>query len=1135
LFASQIASTIAAMRPEGRKARAIDLAGMPSAVRRMVAILAGGLAWACAAPAEPVIFKAPATVADDADAMTAGRLLYAFDESAVTVTLNGVTFSAGSSSVSLGAGDIALSGFSGVNNSVFNGGASNPWNGLSADYKNLLRGATFSAITNAPATVTLNGLTAGHYYAVQFWVNDSRGTTPPADRQETISSAGGNARTLDYNSLDGLGGVGQHTIGLFAAGATGQSFRLAGLTGSPSAQMNAIQVRDVSNLGCWIGTAGPAWDAAATANFADNLFDAPLAPTNFAAAKSALDAAVFADAFWDSGSLIAVTQTAVTVTGGGVAAGDVLFQNSSVDYTVTSSGTNGIGGATSVSVLGGGTLELRGSHAYSGATTLGAGTLRIADKSQVPATSGIDIGAAATLTVSAVTGNWNADWNRTMRGAGVWNLNGSNNTIWTQITGDLSAFTGTLRIGPRVGVFGPALTNYPGAGATIEVAAGGELNVYQTMVSPTGTVHLQGGSGASWDTTAVALRTTSTGTVRYNVIVHADTPIGCWPGQGGGTYAGNFDLGSSALTVKVGGATDQLTMAGVLSGNGRLIKTGPGTLTLSGANTYHGGTTINGGTLKLAAGVPLGVLPSGLRVMPLGDSITYGGGSNAGYRGPLCNLLQPAATGFQFVGASTQNAGSLPLVPVDQTHHNGYASYATLDLANNLDGYDPTRFNQFGGTSRDPWGGYWLDGGNGTGRAAVLPDVALLMVGANDIYQHNQGNPQINLPNFQTNLTTLIGKLVTQRPDARVFVAKITPWPAQGANVTTVNNGVNAAAAAFQAQGKKVSVVDLYTEFPANGLSADGLHPNDTGYQFMADRWYSAMLAAYGGAAVSSALPSGSPVAIATGAVLNLNGNQAVIGDLTGGGSILGGPVTVEGSLAPGDKGSAGTLSIGNSLVFAPAASLAFELGTNGDLVAVAGDLTLDGALDISDAGGLTTNAYLLFTYGGALTDNGLATASMPHPALAGSVDTNTAGQVRLNVGLSPFGAWLTEHFGGYTNAEAAASADPDGDGLNNEEEFLSGTDPTDNASALQTVRVAGDSNGFYVIAWDSVGGKTYRVQYSDGDGSGGFAGAFTDIPADLADTNSAGVAGALHFTDDFTLTAPPTAGARYYRVRLAP
>jgi autotransporter-associated beta strand protein len=92
--------------------------------------------------------------------------------------------------------------------------------------------------------------------------------------------------------------------------------------------------------------------------------------------------------------------------------------------------------------------------------------------------------------------------------------------------------------------------------------------------------------------------------------------------------------------------------------------------------------------------------------------------------------------------------------------------------------------------------------------------------------------------------------------------------------------------------------VDLFTQFPANGLSGDQLHPNDTGYTFMAGQWYNALLTLYPG--VSACIPGNSAVTIATNATLDLNGNQTTIGGLTGSGNITLGNGGILGIAIPG-------------------------------------------------------------------------------------------------------------------------------------------------------------------------------------------------------------------------------------------
>ena len=61
-------------------------------------------------------------------------------------------------------------------------------------------------------------------------------------------------------------------------------------------------------------------------------------------------------------------------------------------------------------------------------------------------------------------------------------------------------------------------------------------------------------------------------------------------------------LNSGGGTFQVDNVATNLTIEGVVSGPGSLTKAGPGTLSLSGNNTYTGGTTLIGGILAFADG-----------------------------------------------------------------------------------------------------------------------------------------------------------------------------------------------------------------------------------------------------------------------------------------------------------------------------------------------------------------------------------------------------------------------------------------------------------------------------------------------------------------------------------------------------
>ncbi|HTS19741.1 MAG TPA: glycosyl hydrolase family 28 protein [Verrucomicrobiae bacterium] len=112
------------------------------------------------------------------------------------------------------------------------------------------------------------------------------------------------------------------------------------------------------------------------------------------------------------------------------------------------------------------------------------------------------------------------------------------------------------------------------------------------------------------------------------------------------------------------------------------------------------------------------------------------------------------------------------------------------------------------------------------------------------------------------------------------------------------------------------------------------------------------------------------------------------------------------------------TLTVSNTLNLGATSALNFALGTNAARIAATGNLILGGTLNVSDGGGFAGGTYTLFTYGGALTYNGLTIGATPGPSFAYAISTNTHGQVNLIVSNS-----VTAPIAGFTGIPLSGPA----------------------------------------------------------------------------------------------------------------
>ncbi len=156
---------------------------------------------------------------------------------------------------------------------------------------------------------------------------------------------------------------------------------------------------------------------------------------------------------------------------------------------------------------------------------------------------------------------------------------------------------------------------------------------------------------------------------------------------------------------------------------------------------------------------------------------------------------------------------------------------------------------------------------------------------------------------------------------------------------------------------------------------------------------------------VNGTLASTSTSGVAVGGV-NVNAN-AVLGGVGNVNRLT--TFANNSTLAAGDISAAGVdlggkLSFGAGLILNDSTALRFDLAAPGSLaddeVAVVGNFTLDGVLNITDLGGFGVGTYTLFTYsGGTFTNNGLTIGTAPG-TYNYQIDTSTNGAVNLVVAV---------------------------------------------------------------------------------------------------------------------------------------
>jgi len=191
-----------------------------------------------------------------------------------------------------------------------------------------------------------------------------------------------------------------------------------------------------------------------------------------------------------------------------------------------------------------------------------------------------------------------------------------------------------------------------------------------------------------------------------------------------------------------------------------------------------------------------------IRILPLGDSITYGSSSPGGYRLPLYYLLTRAGFHVDFVGTMKDNSAPTLLDP-DHEGHSGWR-------IDQIDAVIESVFAQI-----------------------ADPDVILLLIGTNDYGQNNDTAHATN------RLDALVTRMATHRPYAKIIVANLLERgePHNTRIQTTFNPFLPGLVDRQRALGREVYFDDLRSAVPLADMP-DQLHPNQLGYQKMATNWF---------------------------------------------------------------------------------------------------------------------------------------------------------------------------------------------------------------------------------------------------------------------------------------------------------
>ncbi|MDX8430510.1 MAG: autotransporter-associated beta strand repeat-containing protein [Candidatus Algichlamydia australiensis] len=272
-----------------------------------------------------------------------------------------------------------------------------------------------------------------------------------------------------------------------------------------------------------------------------------------------------------------------------------ILNNSALIFNQTVDGVYAdiVSGTGSVEKIGAAKLTLTGANVYSGGTTVTAGTL----EGDATSLQGNIVNNSAVIFNQTVDGTYSGAMSGTgslekigaakltVTGANTYSggttitagtLEGNSTSLQGNIVNNATLIFDQIVDGTYTGVIS-------GTGSFEKIGAA-KLTVTGANTYSGGTTLLDGVLSISADNNLG----NAVGTLTFNGGALLST----------GTFSSNRGVSlTGAGTIEVDLA-EELTLSGILSGAGGLTKTGGGQLTLTGANTYAGGTTVTAGTLQ---------------------------------------------------------------------------------------------------------------------------------------------------------------------------------------------------------------------------------------------------------------------------------------------------------------------------------------------------------------------------------------------------------------------------------------------------------------------------------------------------------------------------------------------------------